>query len=283
MDFFLNTLQNSDVRALLKGAVLPPSLNIWLGLLGVLLSKKFPKTGCLLIIFSLILLYLLSTTLGELALNPSQDIVRPLDIQALVRDIERGEARGESPQAIVILGGGRYGYSPEYHARGTVSDRTLVRLRYGAKLHRETGLPVLVTGWGEPYDQELGEVQMMANVLTEEFSVPVRWIEGNSRTTAENALYIGKMLLPQGIDHIVLVTEVGHMARAQEAFLRNGFKVMRAPTGYGGGVYASDGGSTSILKRLTPNAETFRRNVFYLHERLGTLWYRLAALWKQFK
>ena len=51
-------------------------------------------------------------------------------------------------QAIVVLGGGRYRDAPEYGG-DTVGEATLVRLRYAAKLHRETGLPLLVTG-GKP-------------------------------------------------------------------------------------------------------------------------------------
>ncbi len=50
----------------------------------------------------------------------------------------------------MVLGGGRYRDAPEY-GNDTVGEYTLVRLRYAAKLHRETGFPLLVTG-GRPME-----------------------------------------------------------------------------------------------------------------------------------
>lgn len=280
MDFLLHELQSPDIRSLLKGALLPPSLNIWLGLLGLLLARWHPKIGKSLVFFAIMLLYVLSTTLGEFILAPSREIARPLDIAQITRSIHDNKSSKDNPHAIVILAGGRYGYSPEYGKSGTVSDPTLVRLRYAAHLYKTLQLPVLVSGWGDPYKQKPGEVQMMVDILTNEFSVPVKWIEGNSRTTAENALYSGKVLLPLSISNIILVTEVAHMVRAKEAFLRNGFNVITAPTGYGGGMYRGRARSLSMIKRLTPRAATFQRNSFYLQEWLGVLWYRMAEFWK---
>src|SRR5580765_1139325 len=51
-------------------------------------------------------------------------------------------------EAIVVLGGGRYLDAPEYGG-DTAGPSTLERLRYGAKLGRETRLPILVSG-GKP-------------------------------------------------------------------------------------------------------------------------------------
>ena len=280
MDFLLHELQSPDVRTLLKSALLPPSLNIWLGLLGLILMRWYPKTGKSLMFFTLAFFYVLSTTLGEFILAPSKEIAKPLDIAKVIQIIDESKRSDEAPQAIVVLAGGRDGYSPEYGKRGTISEHTLVRIRYAAHLQRDIQLPILVSGWGEPFEQKPGETQMMVDALTKEFSVPVKWIEGNSRTTAENALYSSKMLLPLSINNIILVTEVAHMARAKEAFVRNGFTVTTAPTGYGSGIYRGRARRLSLIKRVTPKAAIFQRNSFYLQERLGVLWYRLAELRK---
>lgn len=283
MDFLLQILQGTYVRSVLTDILLPPSLNIWLGLLGLIVARWYPKVGKSVIFVSILFLYVLSTTFGEVILGPTEETARPLDVAQLSRSINEADSSKDTPQAIVVLAGGRYRRSPEYGERGTISDHTLIRVRYAAYLYKETNLPILVSGWGNFLKKKPGEAQIMADALTKEFSVPVKWLEGNSRTTAENALYSGKMLRPLSVNNIVLVTEVAHMARAKEAFLRNGFEVTAAPTGYGGGMYRGHPGSLPILKRITPNAKIFQRNSFYLHEWLGVLWYRMAELWKKLR
>ena len=51
--------------------------------------------------------------------------------------VTREALQGFDPEAIVVLGGGRRAHAPEYEGE-TVSPATLERMRYGARLHRET-------------------------------------------------------------------------------------------------------------------------------------------------
>ncbi len=63
-----------------------------------------------------------------------------------------------------------------YHNMPSHSLKTLALARYGAKLHRETGLPLLVTG-GRPLDTALSEAETVRRVLEDEFGFTVRWLD----------------------------------------------------------------------------------------------------------
>ncbi|MDH4285326.1 MAG: YdcF family protein, partial [Gallionellaceae bacterium] len=174
-------------------AFLLPPLNLLLGALaGLLLMRTYPRLGRVLLAISLALLWLCSTPyFAEGALHLLEDEVKAVD------------ARIQPADAIVVLGGGTYFHPPEYGS-DTVSEAALVRLRYAAKLQRETGKPLLVTG-GKPLGNALSEAQQMRTVLEQEFGVPVRWAEGASDNTLENARLSYGMLQKEGIKRIYLV------------------------------------------------------------------------------
>ncbi|WP_077045549.1 YdcF family protein [Pseudomonas sp. KK4] len=140
---------------------------------------------------------------------------------------------GQRAQAIVVLGSGR--------ERGDVawgSDQPtgvgLERQRYAARLAKASGLPVLTSG-GLHYGTPPSEAQLMADSLRDDFGVTVRWQEGQSRTTWENAQMTAKVLLPEGIKRVVVVTQAAHMPRAVWSFKKAGFDVVPAPVGFLGG------------------------------------------------
>jgi uncharacterized SAM-binding protein YcdF (DUF218 family) len=190
----------------------------------------------------------------------------PVVGNALLRGLE-GEpldmARAGEAQAIVVLGGGRHRQAPEYGG-DTVSEPSLARLRYAAKLHRETGLPILVTG-GAPDGGRISEGEAMRRVLAEEFGVPVRWAEEASINTRENAKLSAELLKQDGITRILLVTHAWHMQRAERVFLATGLAVLPAPTLF-------QRRPTTPLDFL-PQGYGKARTA--LHEWIGILWYRL--------
>jgi uncharacterized SAM-binding protein YcdF (DUF218 family) len=142
-------------------------------------------------------------------------------------------AEARRAQAIVILGGGVRRDAPEYGG-DTLGTLTLDRVRYGARVARQTALPVLVTGGsvlgGEP------EAKLMQVSLESEFGVPVRWAELRSRTTHENAVLSAEMLKKEGIRRIVLVAHGFDMRRAIAEFVAQDIEVVPAPTGKRGGI-----------------------------------------------
>lgn len=173
-------------------------------------------------------------------------------------------------QAIVVLGSGLIRPVAEFGGE-TASERTLVRVRRGAQLARETQLPLLVSG-GKPVRADNSEAAAMADVLEREFGVPVRWREEGSVDTAGNARLSAAMLAPAGVKRIVLVTQAFHMPRARLLFEAQGFEVIPAPTHFvsrnGGGFEASS---------LLPSAAALQNAYYALHEWLGIAWIRLSG------
>jgi len=122
--------------------------------------------------------------------------------------------------AIVVLGGGRRSLAPEY-GTSTLTPRTMERLRYGIWLARATELPVAFSG-GVGWAARPGpsEADVAHRIADREFGFQVRWREGESRDTHENAVNTIALLHPIGIEQIVLVTHDSDMPRAVANFER---------------------------------------------------------------
>ncbi|MCP1672973.1 uncharacterized SAM-binding protein YcdF (DUF218 family) [Natronocella acetinitrilica] len=245
----------------LSQLVLPPGGPVILGLIGLLLWRR--KLGKGLVVLSLASLYALSTPLLSFAL------VSPLERTAAL-PVDDLPDIGE-PAAIVVLGGGRRMAAPEYGA-DTVNWWSLERVRYGARLHRQLGLPLLVSG-GTPGDDQVAEAALMATALEEDFGAPVTWLEPRSRNTQENAYFSAGILQDAGIDHVILVTSALHMPRSVKAFERAGVsRVTPAPTGFLGRP-----ADEPLIRAaaLLPDRHSLQRSTAALHEHLGSAWYRL--------
>lgn len=223
---------------------------------GLWRQRRHPRSGKALLVLSLALLWALSM---------------PWVARTLLKSLEPERSdplRAPPAQAIVVLGGGQYHAAPEYGA-DTVSEATLVRLRYAAHLHRQSGKPVLVSG-GAPEGSPTSEAQAMKTVLETEFRVPVIWAETASNTTLENARASQVLLAPLGIKRIYLVTHAWHMPRAQRVFTQAGFDVVPAPT-----QFATHFRLT--LLDFMPNASALRDSSRFLHEIVGLVWYRIKS------
>jgi uncharacterized SAM-binding protein YcdF (DUF218 family) len=245
------------LKNLVSAFLLPPLSLIVLGVAGVLFLKSRPVLGKLLIIATLILFYILSIPIvAERAL---QTLKVPTKSNSEISKV----------QAIVILGGGTYIEAPEYGGH-TVSQYGLERIRYGAYLHRYTGKPILVTG-GDLLGIGSSEAEQMKSVLENEFHVPVKWSEDNSRDTRENAYNSFSVLRKSKITHIALVTHAWHMPRAIREFEQAGFKVTPASTAY-------VTKRTKNLFSFIPSADAFLKSRLFIYEVIGILWYRLTPV-----
>ena len=202
--------------------ILPPGLFFLLLLLGVILRLRFYRTGQSLIYSAILLLLLMSLPIISNPLLHLYETTPALDDAALAHT---------QAKAIVVLGGGRYADAPEYHG-DTVSRYSLERIRYGAWLQRKTKLPILVTGGNVYGGNRPAEAELMKQVLAQDFLALVPWVEKDSRTTYENAIYSRKILAKEGITNIILVTHAMHMPRAIEVFEKAGFTVTPAPMSY---------------------------------------------------
>jgi uncharacterized SAM-binding protein YcdF (DUF218 family) len=210
------------IKKLLSALILPPTGLVLLALFGWRLSAaqspRWRSAGAWLVAVPLLALLLLSLpVVGKALMAPLEP--NPPIMPAQLRRV----------QAIVILGGGTYFAAPEYGG-DTVSSFTLERVRYAARLARESGLPLLVTG-GAPFGGR-AEGDSMKAVLEGEFRVPVRWVERVSRDTAESATLSAEILRPAGITRIALLSHGWHLPRAIALFERQGFEVTPAPLGF---------------------------------------------------
>ena len=242
----------------IESFLLPPGGVIVLLIIGLLLIRRYWYGATIAVGLALLGLYTLSL---------------PVTADKLVRSLEtypalQAQAIQHSPaQAIVVLGAGRYPGAPEYGG-DTVSSGGLERLRYAAHLHRLTGLPLVVTG-GSPMGEALSEAVLMRDSLINDFHITEVWVEGQSRTTAENAFFTKSLLDTKGIQHIFLVTHAWHMARAVSIFKQAGLQVTPAPS-----IFATGHSSSDLLDWL-PSAPALQTSSMALHENLGQLWYRI--------
>lgn len=172
--------------------------------------------------------------------------------------------------AIVVLGGGRKLLAPEYGV-SDLRPMSVERLRYGAWLARETALPLAFSG-GIGHGSPAGpsEAEIATRVAERDFGRPLRWSEGSSRDTTENAIRSIDLLRPQGIEHIVLVTHGYHMPRALRAFHRaaeRGGKAIQVTAAPMGLTVQRIGDFASWV----PTAEGYEQVRLVVHEWLGLL------------
>ncbi len=243
------------LRKLVAALVLPPIGPVVLFLLAALLATRWGRLGKYLF---------LATALFSVAI--AMPVVADwLQWSFELRHPYTGNFKPQSDEAIVILGGGRTFGALEYGGE-TIAAATLERVRYGAHLARQTGLPVLVSG-GKPGGGRFAEADMMADVLKTDYGVATRWIENESVDTVDNANRSIAMLSKDGIHRILLVTDVVHMQRAVLIFEERGMLVTAAPTGYQFS-HTIDGWS------FMPDALSYARSSYTLHEWLGITWMR---------
>ena len=241
----------------ISALLLPPLNLLILCAIGILVRRRWPRAGTVTAMLSLLLLAILSTAAG------ARLLIAPLEAMTPALLVPPAQA-----QAIVVLGGGRRRDAPEYGNQDIPLATVLARLRYAVRLHRHTGLPMLVTG-GSPEVNADSEAELMDRVLRDDFRTPARWIESESDNTAQNARYSAAILRRDGISRILLVTDALHMPRAARIFAQAGLDVTAAPTSY-------LGRSKLIAPDVIPNGGALRDSHYAMHEWIGLLWYRLA-------
>ncbi len=236
------------LRAVFKGLVLPPTGPLLVAFVGMGLLARRPRLGRALALVGLLLLLLLSLPAVSVLLLRLVDASPPLD-----------PARAATAGAIVILGGGTRHDAPEYGG-DTLNTLTLERVRYGARVAKLTGLPVLVSGGS--VDGRRPEAAVMQRVLAEEYGVQVSWAEDRSRNTHENAVRSAEILRAAGLRRVVLVAHSFDMPRATAEFAAAGIETIAAPTGI-----PPEGGPTWL--DFVPSVGALQESYYALYELLG--------------
>ena len=243
---------------ILATALLPPFSLVLLLVVALVVHRKRPSMALSLIFLVTLALYALSTPWVGGVLRKSLEVSSPVNLQAL-----------PPADAIVVLGGGRRTQAREYGG-DTLNSYSLERLRYAARLHHATQLPILATG-GMPGGGSVSESALMHKVSTEELHTPIRWTEEAALTTWDNARFSAPILKQAGVKRILLVTDAAHLRRAVPLFEQQGLQVIPA------GVHFSSTRIDSPLS-LLPSASGLRDSHYALHEWLGIVWYRLRHL-----
>ncbi|MET0610081.1 MAG: YdcF family protein [Pseudomonas caspiana] len=211
------------VRYLLKSLLLPPGIFFVLFLLAFYLRRSRPKLAVACFTVALGGLWLMSLPVVVETAARSIEQIAPLSRNEWATLAQRADA-------IVVLGSGRERNDPSW-GTDIPTGVALERMRYAARLAKASGLPILTTG-GLHYGEPPSEAAIMAESLENDFGVQVRWQEGLSRTTWENATMTAAVLQPLGIKRVVIVTQAWHMPRAQWSFEKAGFTVVSAPVGF---------------------------------------------------
>jgi len=284
-------------RNLIAELLMPPGIWIISLLLAFLLFRKKPLLQAMTVIVSALIIWVTSTSVfAEFMVRSLDPLIKwptpivlsnlpshPTLKQRSDQDLTQAQTRtkrqiqnySEHPQAIVVLGGGRRlgAQDSSEYSHQDLGKESLERVRLAAKVAKQTGLPILTTGGlpdarGESQSIDQAEAAIMALVLKNEYGLSVKWIEDQSHTTQENAVYSAKLLKPEGVDHIYLVTQFWHMPRAQKIFEKQGFKVFPIAQGY------------QASQRYTPldfypsaQGMTLTRQIW--HESLGAVWYAI--------
>jgi uncharacterized SAM-binding protein YcdF (DUF218 family) len=241
-------------RLFAYGFLAPPTVFITLSLAGAVIALAWRRTGIAIVLASSLCLY------GAAMPALSSYLLRRLET-AVPQRVDLRPA-----QAIVVLGADlRLGDGADIpDALGPLS---LERVAAAAQAYRRLHLPVAVSG-GRVGKAQASEAALMKAALEQDFAVPVAWAEDRSRTTWENALDTARLLLPQKLRVVVLVTQAWHLPRALWSFERAGFTPLPwpAPRDAQAPVGAGD-----FLPSLAALHDTF----YALHELIGSLYYRL--------
>jgi uncharacterized SAM-binding protein YcdF (DUF218 family) len=234
-----------------KILLLPPASLLIVAAIGIALMRRWPRGARAILWVVWVVLFALSTPFVASVLQLTAGAQPAVAVEQL-----------KSAQAIVILGGGLRIQAPEYGG-DTLGRLSLERVRYGARLARSSGLPVLVTG-GRPVGATRSEAEVMRDALEQEFNVPVRWVESKARDTRENARNAAAILLPLEVRRVALVMHGFDVRRAVLEFNDAGLEVIPAPT-----LIARP--HLATLGDVLPQASALQGSYYGLYELAGLL------------
>lgn len=250
-----------DLRYFLKGLLLPPFSHILVLVFALAVRRYAKRFSNILLVLTLLSLWLLSCPIVAVFLAKSVEVNSPLNPQKLST---------LQADAIVVLSAGQRNYAPEF-GQPVSGSEMLDRLRYGAYLQRETGLPMLLSGGQFPDISYRSLAETMRYDLVENFNGNATWLEKKSRTTAENAFNSFEILSSEKKTTIILVTSSLHMKRSRWIFEEAGFSVTAAPTHF------ADYGRITV-NSFMPNANSLSLSSQVLHEWLGFFVYHFHPM-----
>ncbi len=242
---------------ILTQLVYPLPVCLLLVCLGLLMRRRWPRSGLALCAFGLGWLLLWSLPVPSSMLGRSLEQIYPQQAEMELPEVD----------AIVVLGGGvgRNSWGINLWAGAD-------RVWFGARLYRAGRAPLVVLSGGrlEQLGMNWREAPAMATFL-HDLGVPeaAMLLESESGTTYQNAVYTEKLLRARGINRILLVTSALHMPRALATFRKLGIDAIPAPTDF-----EAEPPSGYWLLRWLPDADALDRSSRAMKEYLGMWIYR---------
>jgi uncharacterized SAM-binding protein YcdF (DUF218 family) len=233
------TLGIESWKPVLAALLLPPVPWLVLVLVGARLIPWRRVFGWMLVLLAVLGLWLCACSgVGDWMQRAFMPLPPPLSTDRLAA-LKKSAAGGKPGVVVLILGGGREAFAPEYGV-ASLTPLSLERLRYGAWVSRETAAPMMFSGGlGHASEPGTTEADVAAEISQREFLRPMRWLENKSRDTRENAQYSTTMLREMDVQQVVLVTHGWHMQRALRAFKEAAarekapWEIVPAPMGLG--------------------------------------------------
>jgi uncharacterized SAM-binding protein YcdF (DUF218 family) len=234
--------------------LVPPTVLILLAAVSAWATLWRPHVGVAFAIISTSLLYLAALPIMAAWMIEEVEIKTPT------------KPDFSTAQAIVVLGGGVHPGDGD-KVPDTLGPWSLERIVLAAQAYRQLKLKVAVSG-GRVASAHTSEASLMKAALETQFSVPVTWVDDQSRTTYENAVLTAKLLKADNVTTIVLITQAWHMRRALWSFERAGLHAIPypAPLTYD---------ENDRLADYLPSIGALERSYHALHEAIGLAYYRL--------
>lgn len=226
--------------AALKACMLFPAIHFVVLLLGCLIYLYSPKAGKWMVAFAMVSLFVCATPWGERMFASSLE-----DYPLFSKDDLNKEAR-----AIVIL-----------DSRGSSYEQNR-RLALATSLHKNYGLPIIVSG--------RGGARSLAYRLRHIFKVPVAYVDNQSRNTWDHAQTLKPYLKKQKLDSFYLLAHSWHMKRAIWTFEHQGLHPIP--------LIANTPPQTSPYHWIPSTRSLTHANYAY-YEHIGLMWYHVKALW----
>ncbi len=243
------------IQKLVKPFLWPPGLFVLLFLAAGLWQLIRRRTGPALITFAI------GAAMWAAATPPVADL--------FMRKLENRYDHPVSFQGdvIVMLGSAIYGGVWDMDGIGAPSAEACERLLAVARLHRRTGLPIILSGGRVHAHQDLmGPVYRRFLVA---LGIPADRIilENRSRNTFENARYSWELCRRKGYRRPLVVTHAAHMPRAMFCFRKLNVPARPVPCGF-----RTWEGKAYHWPDFLPRG--FERLASALHEHLGLWAYR---------
>ncbi|MCE0496276.1 envelope biogenesis factor ElyC [Vibrio salinus] len=246
-----------ELKKILASVVMPlPALLIlgFAGLMLVMFTRK-RKTGCVIILFSYVTLFLAS-------FQPvSSRLLMPLERQYHSFLPIEGNI-----DYILVLGNGHV-VDDSLPPTSQISRTALMRLAEGIRINRMyPGSKLILSGYaggtGISHARMLAKVALSLGVAKSDI-VLMETARDTWEEARQTAAFVGQ-------DRLVVVTSASHMPRAMLEFKMAGLNPIPAPTNY-----LAQKNIKQFWVKYTPGSQYLEQTEIYWHETLGRFWHYL--------